>query len=375
MPKVVDLQHADDPRDVIHEAVEHLAAGRLVIAPTETGYVALAAALNIEGIKRLESFQKSVSGEPCVLFLKSAAEAWDYLPQMSPLGRKLSRRCWPGPVVLCYDAPTAGGLLDALPAETRTVLKGNGTLPLRVPAHDILQEILRLSPAPLVSSGEAVTSGSGGIFKSINDVPAAARDEVALIIDDGPARYNLPATVVRVTGDEWQIAREGVVTERTIGRLAGDIYLFVCTGNTCRSPMAEAMFRKMLSDKLQCAEEDLVDRGYVVASAGLAAAMGAPPSPEAVQVLREAGIDLQSHESQPVTPQLLYQADRVFTMTQQHREWILREFPELEPLVKLLATSGRDISDPIGSGLEQYEKCAKEIEEHLRAILGKISLA
>lgn len=373
MPKVVDLQHADDPRDVIHEAVEHLAAGRLIIAPTETGYVALAAALNADGINRLKCYQQTVSAEPCVLLLKSAGEAWDYLPEMTPLARKLSRRCWPGPVVLSYDTPAAGGLLDALPAETRSLLKGNGTLPLRVPAHDILQEILRLSPAPLVSSGEDVPAS--GTFKSVNDIPQAARDDAALIIDDGPARYNLPATIVRVHGDQWEIAREGVVTERTVGRLAGDIYLFVCTGNTCRSPMAEAIFRKMLADKLQCAEEDLVDRGYVVASAGLAAAMGAPPSPEAVQVLREAGIDLQSHESQPVTPQLLYQADRVFTMTQQHRDLILREFPELEPLVKLLATTGRDISDPIGSGLEQYEKCAKEIEQHLRAILGDISIA
>lgn len=246
-------------------------------------------------------------------------------------------------------------------------------MPLRVPAHDILQEIQRLFPGPLVSVGEG--AGGGVTFKTINDIPSSSRDQTALIIDDGPARYNLPATIVRIDASGWKIAREGVVTERTISRLAGDIYLFVCTGNTCRSPMAEAIFRKMLSDKLQCAEEDLVDRGYVVASAGLAAAMGAPPSPEAVQVLREAGIDLQGHESQPVTPQLLYQADRVFTMTQQHRDWILREFPELEPLVKLLATTGRDISDPIGSGLEQYEKCAKEIEQHLRVILDNLSLA
>ncbi|MEQ9068753.1 MAG: hypothetical protein RLO18_18610, partial [Gimesia chilikensis] len=60
------------------------------------------------------------------------------------------------------------------------------------------------------------------------------------------------------------------------------MYLFVCTGNTCRSPMAEGLFRKLLSDKLGCQEDELSDRGYIVASAGLAAAMGAPPSPEGV---------------------------------------------------------------------------------------------
>src|SRR5205085_3304261 len=119
-------------------------------------------------------------------------------------------------------------------------------------------------------------------------------------------------TVVRVAGEKWSILREGVATERTLRRLAGDVFLFICTGNTCRSPMAEALFRKMLAEKLQCTEDDLVDRGYVVASAGLAAAPGAPPSPEAVQILRTRGVDLQSHESQPVTARLLHQADAIY---------------------------------------------------------------
>src|SRR5579863_9390616 len=126
------------------------------------------------------------------------------------------------------------------------------------------------------------------------------------------------------------------------------MYLFVCTGNTCRSPMAEGIFRKLLSERLSCPEDELVDRGFMVASAGVAAAPGNPASPEGVEILVDRGVDLRGHESQPVTAQLLSQADQIFTMTGSHRDFLVREFPETASRVRLLARDGSDIIDPIG---------------------------
>src|SRR5690606_38607488 len=101
------------------------------------------------------------------------------------------------------------------------------------------------------------------------------------------------------------------VSERMLARLAGEVYLFVCTGNTCRSPMAEALFRKMLADRLECREDELMDHGFVVISAGLAAYKGAPAAPESLEILRREGIDLSAHESQPVTEELLFHCDHI----------------------------------------------------------------
>jgi len=166
----------------------------------------------------------------------------------------------------------------------------------------------------------------------------------------------------------------GVVSERLLARLAGEVYLFVCTGNTCRSPMAEVIFRKMLSDRLGCREDELMDRGFAVVSAGLAAPRGAPASPEAVTLLREEGIDLSAHESQPVTEDLLFHCDYIFTMTRHHRDAVISAFPELAEQVRLLSPENTDVSDPIGSGIDEYVRCREEIGSYLKFWLDQIDL-
>src|SRR5262249_43476051 len=94
--------------------------------------------------------------------------------------------------------------------------------------------------------------------------------------------------------------------------------LFVCTGNTCRSPLAQAMCARLLADRLGCEPADLPARGFSVQSAGLAAMIGAEATAEAVAVAREMGADLSGHKSQPLTRELLAQTDLLFTMTQAH---------------------------------------------------------
>ncbi|ODA28302.1 hypothetical protein A6X21_00895 [Planctopirus hydrillae] len=154
-----------------------------------------------------------------------------------------------------------------------------------------------------------------------------------------------------------------------MGRLASEVILFACTGNTCRSPMAEVLFRKLLAEKLNCPEEELVDHGYVILSAGLAAAIGAPANPEAIALLADEGLDLRNHESQPLTERLLQQVDMIYTMTRGHRDAILAERPDLASRVRTLSPGGKDIADPIGGGRDVYRSCKQVIETHLQQII------
>jgi len=364
-PPIFDLSRCDDPRDLIHDAVQRLFQGEILGLPTETQYVAAAYLLS-PAATRLAQLSREWSAEPPVLAVKSAAEALDYLPRASPLGRKLLRRFWPGPVTLRFHPPAIGGLTQALPLEIAHSLETSRSLGFRLAGHDVLHAILRLLPAPLLLTGERPVEGTADSASKLADQAGAA---CSILLDAGDLRYTLPTSVVHVDDTSWSLHRESVVPARTLHRLAGNLYLFVCTGNTCRSPMAEVLFRRLLSERQHCSEDELVDRGFVVTSAGVAAGVGQPASDESIEQMRLRGIDLRSHESQPLTAELLAQADRVFTMTRGHRELVVRQFPHLAERVELLARDGGDVVDPIGGGPDDYRRCAEQIEANLRRLL------
>lgn len=360
MTQTIEIRSADDPRDVIHRACQLLAEGHLVAFPTETAYIVAAGALSEAGVERL----KAIAPGDAVLALKSPYEAHDYVVDMPAAAEKLSRRAWPGPLTMEFEPSSLNGLYGSLPEVTRRLLsESRSAVGMRVPAHEAILQVQQLCPAPLLVTPDRVPAAS--LARSAADVVRMYGEQVALVIDDGPCRYGEPTTTVRFRGDDWDLVYQGMISVRNLDRLISEIYLFICTGNTCRSPMAEALFRKHLADRLQCPEDDLMDRGYAVLSAGLSAAAGCQASAEAISVLESAGIDLRNHESQPVTERLLIQADHIVTMTRGHQQVILNEFPELATRVRLLSADRRDVSDPYGGGRRDYEDCKAEIERHI----------
>jgi len=136
--------------------------------------------------------------------------------------------------------------------------------------------------------------------------------------------------------------------------------IFVCTGNTCRSPMAEGLLKHLLRP----------DCGWDISSAGVCAANGWPPSENAVAALREKGIDISRQRSKTLTPDLIEAADLLVTMTRGHRDAILAVSPESAGKVFLLKSFGvaqcaADIYDPVGEALDVYRRVRDEIDAAL----------
>lgn len=149
--------------------------------------------------------------------------------------------------------------------------------------------------------------------------------------------------------------------------------LFVCTGNTCRSSMAEALARHWAQKK------GLADT-FRFKSAGTWALEGVGASPQAIEALAEAGIDLRGHQSRPVTGELLEEAHLILTMTRRHKEELASFYPEVrDKLYTLYEYAGseadrhREVADPIGGSLEVYKECAAELEALIEKALEKFS--
>lgn len=150
--------------------------------------------------------------------------------------------------------------------------------------------------------------------------------------------------------------------------------LMICTGNTCRSPMAELLLQKRLATELDCDLESLHDRGVEIMSAGIAAQSGGRPSPEAVSIMQEYGLDLSSHMSQPMSERVVRHADLILTMTRSHRDMLLHQWPEAVSRTRLLCVDTLDISDPIGGSIDVYRSCANQIDNHLKEQVQRLDL-
>ncbi len=346
--------------ETVRQAAEALAAGSLVVFPTETVYGVGASAADPKALEALHRLKERPAAKPFTLHLADPEEAPRYAGILSPLTRRLIRRTWPGPLALVVPDRRQSTGPSGGPIQERVYWQG--TVGLRCPRHALGRAILRAAGVPVVAS--SANRAGGPPPRHAQEAVAQLDGRVALIVDAGPTQYARPSTVVRIHEDDsYRLLREGAITARRVERLARTRILIICTGNLCRSPMAVGLVAKALAERFGCEPQEVADRGIELAGAGTGATDGIPASANAVQAMDERGIDIRDHRSQPMTVDALLAADYIWVMTRHHLEAVGRLAPEVRERACLIDPEGRDVADPLGGDVETYRTCARRVEE------------
>lgn len=342
MPVFFDWRQAAAPDDLARQISQSLADGALAALPTEAGYVIAADSARLTDPNRPTGVPSAISTVRIDAYFDPEA----ILSQVSATTavRAMARRLWPGPI---------GWIADELP------------FPAWVPMHMALASVLAAQNRPLA------------VFELIGDEPidpTQLGDGVATVVDDGPAR-NGPITWIRPNDSRWTIERPGVFSEEAIREALARKIAFICTGNTCRSPMTEALFKHRLAERLGCPVGELIDRGYSISSAGVSAMANEPATQDAVEALADMGVDLISHRSRHASADVIGRADDIIVMTRSHMLTLVSKYPVISGSLRLLAGPDGDLDDPIGGGPDVYRTCAAAIQRHVDRLILEMGLS
>ncbi|HYO11180.1 MAG TPA: Sua5/YciO/YrdC/YwlC family protein [Tepidisphaeraceae bacterium] len=365
---IVPIFETGDYEQQVARAVALLRDGGVVVLPTETVYGAAGVLGNDKAMDRLRAIRGQSDSKPFTIHLARAEQAARLIGEVGETAERLMKKLWPGPVALVFDVPAdRRAQVSRELGVAESDIYANGTITLRCPDHIVATDVIGRADVPIV-----LTVAGGSPQGPADAIAAELEGRADLIFDAGPTRFSKPSTILHVKpeGQGYDILRAGVYDERIIERLLRTTILFICSGNTCRSPMAEALARATLAKRLNVTPDELEKKGITVVSAGAFAMPGSRATPQAVEAVKPMGGDLTRHRSRPLTVELIHQADVIFTMGRSHAAAVTALVPSAAEKTMTLDPGG-DIDDPIGGDLTLYQSLAGTMQQLLEKRLAE----
>ena len=352
--------------EAVQEAAKVLRAGGLVGIPTETVYGIAANAADSAAMEKLRKLKERPKSSPFTVLIGEKQQVSDYVGALSWPGTMLAERGWPGPLTLVFKVSR-----KKTKSKQAKNLYRLGTIGLRCPEQAQIRRLLSELDFPVVAPSANRKGQPPTVLAS--EVLEALDGELELVLDGGKCQYGRASTVVEVRRGHYKILRQGVLDERIVGEMARLRIMFVCTGNTCRSPMAAGLFRLKVAQRLGCEQEELAQRGVEIYSSGTMGLSGAPATINAIEAAGELGADISQHLSEELNEENIRRADHIVVMTQRHLQAVLEVDPGAKNKTKCLDPRG-DISDPMGLDLQGYRQCASGIAKSLEYLVKELKI-
>lgn len=353
---------------VIKRAAELIKSGGIIVYPTDTLYGIGVNANNPVAMKKLYELKKRDSKKPVSLMVKTIDQIRYIVGSLTQEETRFIHALTPGKVTIIVEVKKAVQI---------PYMEHLSKIGFRIPKSPLCLRLVSEAKCPITST--SLNRSSDENIMDPGELDAVMQSELDLVLDGGPVRSTNGSTVIDATTSPATILRAGDVPlteiERKLGHKVGTRYpskfmiTFICSGNICRSPMAQGILKQIIS-------RTRYRNDVSVHSAGILPIEPSPAAMNAIEVAQANEIDLHQHISRPVSVDIMNETNLVICMAWDHYQYLQKKFPTQKRKIILLkqwylqkSLVNPSIKDPVGQNIDTFTEVFNEIQVELKRIL------